>query len=87
MPILTPTLDYIDFYLKNRNFPELRPPELTDSEIQSLYDDLNIRFKGTDGEWMCFLGSKPGVSAYSDSKIKALALLVARLEMKKEDFL
>lgn len=86
MPIHPKTSAFLSSYLRSKSFPsEDGVPDLDAAEIQLLYDVLNIRFDGTEGEWICFIGSSPGVSGFANTKLKALAFLLDRLEIAAED--
>ena len=86
MPINTKAYDFLSVYLSTKSFPEVETlPELSEAEITELYESLNLRFSGQDGEWMCFMGSSPGISGFGDSKIKALAYLLNRMGIKAEE--
>lgn len=86
MPVNPRAHKFLSLYLSTKAFPEVDvPPDLSETEVQELYDSLNVRFSGKDGEWMCFLGSAPGNAGYGDSKIKALAFLLDHLGLTTED--
>lgn len=87
MPINLRTLNYIDVYLRTQKFPEDTDFELNDEEVHELFERLSIRFAGNPEGWTCFLETAPEVSSAGSSKVNALASLLARIGLQKEDFL
>lgn len=86
MPINSAAHKFLAVYLATKNFPEIETaPELSEEDIRELHETLNLRFSGQDGEWMCFVGSSPGISGFGDSKIKALAFLLGRMGISVDE--